>query len=195
MPLSTDELLGYITSVPASATAIAKKAGFSKAASIQDALDELVESGKVIRDDSGRFPVYSVNTAVTVAKNTTKTTRITNMDNSNVGDEESEGSQYDGYYAVRSTNKSGQTGKKITLPSGKKVFVKDGSCLMVINDVPCYTVSTPEAVIKGIIDWTKKNGLSTFVVEQIGLGSVYGPGDVKMTTIINLSITAVNKAA
>lgn len=193
MPLTENEVLQYITNTPASATAIAKKAGYAKGASIQDALDALVESGRVEKDDSGRFTVYYLSSdSVPATTPAATTTRVSNVDDADDLDDQ----EIDGYTVTPNCrNAAGQIGSRITLPDGRKTFVKEGSSLLVINDSPCYTVSTPEAVIKGIVDWTSKNNLRTFVVEQIGIGSIYSPTDVKMVSVINLKISAVNKAA
>lgn len=207
------KVLASITSLPLSATGIAKKMGLSKGSQIQSILDDLVNNNDIILNNSGRFPTYTKsNKKNVVVKSTSSTSSSPSGEckvipsSGKMTDVTPNVESYqtlDGYKIVKpATNKSGQTGCRVTLPivneqTGKKktVFVRDGMTLVVINDKPCYMVDTPARLIIACHTYAKENGFTTYAIKQAHVGVINGENDVKMTDVVVMEISRIDKGA
>ena len=213
--VSSTKVLSAITSVPLSATGIAKKIGMSKGSQIQDVLDELVDSGDIQIDNSGRFPVYTKVKKAAVVKKDQSAAKASEKTGEckvipDAGDTMTDVTvdpevyqELDGYKIVKpAKNKSGQVGARVTLPivdqktgKNKTVFVKQGMTLVIINDKPCYMVDTPARLIIACHTYAKENGLSTYAIKQAHVGVINGENDIKMSDVVIMKIEAINKGA
>lgn len=189
-------IINVINNVAQSATAIAKAAGYSKAIQIQEELDKLVAEGKVIKDETGRFPTYTKAKAKKVVKATEEVTVVSAAKAAQAPISADDNLNHIGGYSLKpAKNKAGQKGKKVTFPNGKVAFIPEGSSLLIINDEHNYIVNTPANVFQNIGTWTKNQGWATFSVTQLDVGNIAKPGDLKMIPVLIIKITKVNKAA
>lgn len=204
---SNVKVLSAITSMPLSATSIAKKLGASKGSVIQDNLDELVANGDIEVDNSGRFPVYTKvsnnNRSVTVTNNTT----LSSTDDGECSYIDSKGkaksvtsdltlTELYGYKMERpATNKSGQVGTRVTIPSGKKIFIQEGMTLVIINDKPCYIVNSPVRLVEACHSYARDNNIAAYKITQLGVGVINNEDNIKMSDIVSMKIDKIDKGA
>lgn len=216
--VSNTKLLSAITSMPLSATAIAKKVGLSKGSQIQGALDELVDNGDITVDNSGRFPVYTkVASKKSTKKNEVAVKSETATATSNSGEctfVPTDGREtsvsldpqiikdLSGYTIKKPvTNKQGQVGARITTPiltaegKNKTIFVAEGKTLVVINDKPSYIVDKPIDVVNACHSFAKDKGFTAYNISQLGVGNINGANGVKMQDIVSMKISKVDKGA
>ena len=207
--VSNSKVLGAITTMPLSATSIAKKLGFKKGAQIQKNLEELLESGDIQVDDSGRYPVYTKKSG-SVAKRAksapaVKSSAPAGGECSVISRDGSESFiQFDETvrkaltnYKIEkpAVNKAGQTGTRVEIPSGKKIFVRDGMTLVIINDKPSYIVDSPVRLVEACHNFARDNGISAYKITQLGVGQINGEANVKMADIVCMKIDKIDKGA
>ena len=181
------------------ATAIAHVWGYSKASSgVMNAIQEGVESGALVADNSGRYTIYKV---VAQGAPRTRVTReealqICRIDDDDIPEADI-ASQY-GY--TLSTKKSGDSYKIIIKTSdNKKLTMNAGEKLVIINGKPLYTISSADEVVGAIWKYAKDNNYAEYIVQDMLTSKKITPGaadaDFSERAIISLSIKKHNKAA
>lgn len=184
-----------------SSTAIAKIVGFSKASSIRDELDQLIQDGKVIENTNGRFPVYDLSKGKSVSKSDQSAKKVATIALPHNGDTgelpAATKSMIDGY-KISDIKFNGEKMKKIVCPNGKAVRIKTEEKMLVINGEPKFVVETPEQVLTCIKKYSQDNGLTVFTVDDICQNKKIGTEkdlEVKDKHILFLTIKKHNKAA
>lgn len=205
--INTKILSALTTTMPLSATAIAKKIGVGKAVKIMKNLDDLVDDCKISVDVTGRFPTYTKIAAV-VKKTTKKSATNSKKIENNAASVNSKGGVksidfgteshvvIEGYSVERPVvNKSGQTGSRIKTPNGRKIFVKDGMTLVIINNSPKYIVDTPVRLIEACHYYASTNSMAAYKISQSGVGVINGHDDIKMNDVVSMKIDRIDKGA
>ena len=148
------------------ATAIAHKMGFSKSAKIKDSLAQLVESKTIEVDNTGRYEIYKLATAI--QKQEVKKEKVTLVNTEKVSAKLPEASDSDlRGFKVDSIKIDGKVMKRVTTPDGKKIRVENDEKLLVVNNEPKYIVKTAEDVIICLQKYAKQNNMTVFTVDDI----------------------------
>lgn len=198
---TTKQILRCISTVEArTANAIAKKLGLNKATkSLNTAIQELIEEGSVIADNSGRYTTYTKAGSSSVSKKSTTeavTTSIT-KEASAVVETELPEANVDGF-KIKNVKFKGKMVKKITTPDGKHVRLNEGERLLIINNKPEFVVKSADEVIKAIRKYSTDKGLSTFTVNDLKQNAkITGEKDIKISDnhLLFMEIKKHNKAA
>lgn len=169
-----------------SATAVAKALGKTKASEeLKSYLEELVEDGTAIFDETGKYPVYFKAAAAPVAELT--------------HDEDIEIPSDTMGYEIRKGKDGCFT---VTSPKGRKYKLEEDERLLIINpgktNEKPYAVITPERAFDAITDYvTKVEQIVNYVVQDIRTGKYVDPRkkDIDMScAIIFVAVRAHNKA-
>jgi len=217
----TDRIVEYLKSNgQANANNIAQNACDMKKASggLRDTLNDMVNAGLIVEDNSGRYTEYKAKVAVAKRasvskpkkakknKKATKSVETTasvspNRDarkieqkNSNKKESALKAENLPGYSAVARDDGS----VEVTGPNKQSAILQEGEYLVVINGVFGYAATTPPEVIAAISDHAKAQGMATFTVKDMKTNSVIGTDkDIELgeSRILCLEIAKHNKAA
>jgi hypothetical protein len=184
--MSTDNaILNFLRRSPASTAKAIAEGAFDKnklSKSDLNELEQLIDNGQVVADDSGRYTLYSVASAASVspASGAKSTGDVPAM-------------KLEGFSAKRSGK-----GLVITSPDGQKFELEDDEYLLVINNKVEYTIKTPADVLSAITDFTSANGISTFTIKDLITNKeIKNHGDITLDSgrILCFRVEKHNKAA
>jgi hypothetical protein len=194
-----EKIAKAVTTTGMSATALAKKLGYTKASQIMNALQSEVNSGSVKVDTTGRFALYSKGEKTAVAKKAASNSKTTVVEGEKPKNDLPEATLREmAGYSVANIKYKGKAMRKVSTPDGRKIRIGTDEKLMVINGDPKYVVKTAEDSIKAIQKFALANNMTTFTVNDIKMNKkVTNDKDIEVKDdhIIFLSIRKHNKAA
>jgi len=153
----------------------------------KEMLGDLVHSGELIEDCSGRYTTYSVAGGRSVSA--APASQVAEVKSG----KDVPAMKLDGFTAKWQGNKL-----KITAPDGQIYELDEEEFVLVINNRVEYVVKSPADVLSAITDYTTERGISTFTIKDlIGNKEIKNAGDIVLDEgrILCFKLEKHNKAA
>lgn len=186
------DIIDYLIDNPQSTTTSIAKGLYGKSKASQsdkDLLEEMASDGLIEENTDGRYTTYSAVEGAEAAE----------ISAGDATKAKEAGSPATRSFAGVEVAEGDEGGFEVYLPGESSPFLlAENEHLLIINGKPEFTVTCPGDVLEGIEEYTRRNGIQTFTINDVVTNKqIQGQDDITLGEgrIISLSINKHNKAA